>query len=446
MPISGTEQAYPAQGFVERGQFDFLEPELYDFGLVVVALVILIAALLPRLFSYRQSLTPLMYASLGGLVFLFPAAPELPDLVEQAWLPKRLTELGVIVSLTAVGLKLNAPLEWKSWRVSWRLLVLAMPLTVAASVWLGWWMAGLVPASALLLGAVTAPTDPVLAADVQTSAPGKPEPSDTHVALTTEAGLNDGLAFPFTHLAIAVALVGLSPSDWLAGWLTVDVFYRIVAGTLIGAVSGFALAQLIFRLPAIRRMARTMTGILALSLTLLPYGLAELAAGYGFIAVFVAACVFRRVERDNEYQLILHDFSEEIERVLVSVLMFLVGAYAVSGLFDALTLPMLITVVLILFAVRPAVGMLSLVGSHLSRRERWTVSFFGIRGIGSIYYLSFGVFHADFPEARALWAMVLAMVLLSVLVYGFSARPAMDALAGEQTSEKAARNGAQEDE
>lgn len=398
----------------------------YDVALLLLGLIVLAAAVLPRLVSQRKLLTaPLIYMLAGAFVFLLPWAPELPDLVEDAWWPKRLTELGVIIALTSAGLKLNRPFAWETWRISWRLLALTMPLTIAAAAWLGWWAAGLVPASAILLGAVIAPTDPVLASDVQTTPPGQPDDSKVRLALTTEAGLNDGLAFPFTNLAIAIAIAGLAPSGWLGDWLLIDVLYKIVAGTIIGVGAGYLLAKIIIGIPATEELARTLTGILALSLTLVPYGLAELASSYGFIAVFVAACVFRQYECSHDHQVTLHNFSEEAERVLVAVLMFLVGAYAVSGIFQHMTPTLWLVALAILFVVRPAAGLIGLAGTGLPRRKRWAIAFFGIRGIGSIYYLAYGVFHAEFPGAMTVWALVLAMVIISVVAHGLSARPVM---------------------
>ncbi len=423
---------YAAQRLIESADPAFFAVAGYDVGLLLVGLIVLVAVILPRLASDRGVVTaPLMYLALGAFVFVWSWAPPLPDLVADAWWPKRLTELGVIVALTSAGLKLNRPFAWTTWRTSWRLLAITMPVTIGAAAWLGWGVAGLVPATALLLGAVIAPTDPVLAADVQTGPPGEPDDSVTRLALTTEAGLNDGLAFPFTNLAIAVALVGLAPSGWLAGWLLVDVLYKITIGVLVGAVSGWLIARLLFGLPARRRLAKTMTGITVLSLTLVPYGFAELASSYGFVAVFVAACVFRQVECDHDHQITLHDFSEEVERVLVAVLMFLVGAYAVTGVFGLMS-PILWALALVLvFVVRPLAGLLGLVGTSLSGRERWAISFFGIRGIGSIYYLAYGLHHADFPDAMVVWALVLAVVVVSVVVHGLAARPVMAWVASE---------------
>ncbi|MFO7896927.1 MAG: cation:proton antiporter [Candidatus Cloacimonadales bacterium] len=420
------DSAYLAQRFIEKGETTFFAVDLYDLAIILVGLLITVAVILPRLISDRKILTaPLLYLLTGALVFLLPQAPALPDLVENPWWPKRITELGVIVALTSAGLKLNRPFARYSWRISWRLLAFTMPLTIIASAVLGWWALGFVPATALLLGAVIAPTDPVLAADVQTSRPGKPDTSQTKLALTTEAGLNDGLAFPFTNLAIAVMLVGTSPANWLSGWLAIDFFYKIIVGALVGFVSGWTLARLLFGFSATRRLAKTMTGITTLSLTLLPYGIAELCASYGFIAVFAAACTFRQFECDHEYQITLHDFSEEIERVMVAILMFFIGAYAVNVLSEYLTLNLFLVALAIIFLIRPLSGSLGLVGSQLSRKKRLAVSFLGIRGIGSIYYLAYAIYHVKFPDAMQLWTLIITTIIVSVFVHGILANPIM---------------------
>jgi NhaP-type Na+/H+ or K+/H+ antiporter len=141
--------------------------------------------------------------------------------------------------------------------------------------------------------------------------------------------------------------------------------------------------------------------------------------------VFVAACVFRQYECSHEDQVKMHNFSEEAERVLVAVLMFLIGAYAVTGIFQHMTPTLWLVALAIIFVVRPAAGLIGLVGTGLPRGKRWAISFFGIRGIGSIYYLAYAVFHAEFPGAMTVWALVLAMVIISVLIHGLSARMAM---------------------
>jgi sodium/hydrogen antiporter len=309
--------------------------------------------------------------------------------------------------------------------LSWRLLAFTMPLTIAATALLGWWALGLVPATAILFGAVIAPTDPVLASEVQTTDPSSPDYSRSRVALTTEAGLNDGLAFPFTNLAIAIAIVGFEPREWLTGWLVMDVFYRILAGAVVGVATGWCLAKLLFGIKALDFFT---TGSIALSLTLLPYALAELTAGYGFISVFVAACTFRQQESRHHYQQILHDFSEEMERILVAILMFLIGAYIASGALGPLTWQGVLVALAVIFLVRPLAGMLSFAGHPLPSWDKWVLSFYGIRGIGSLYYLGYALHRTDFEQAKELWAVVLLIIVISVVVHGLSAKPVMAAL------------------
>jgi sodium/hydrogen antiporter len=410
----------------EHTDLDLLSVDLYDIGLFLFGLIVLLAVLLPRFASRQMMITaPMLYLAFGALLFLLPWAPELPGLMDSVGWAKRLTELGVIIALTSAGLKLNRPYKRETWQISWRLLAITMPLTIAAAAFLGWWAAGFVPATALLLGAVIAPTDPVLASDVQTSEPDKPDDSKVRLALTTEAGLNDGLAFPFTNLAILVAVAGLTPSEWIVGWLVVDVFYKIVAGTLVGAVCGWILAKLIFQLPSETRLAKTMTGIAVISLTLLTYGLAEILSSYGFISVFVAACVFRQYECDNEYNSAMHDLAEEAERLLTVFLMILVGAYVSSGLMSYMTPTLWLLALGLVLIVRPIAGILGLIGTDLPNRKRWAISFLGIRGIGSIYYLAYALHHADFPDAMVIWALVVAIVIISVIVHGITAAPIM---------------------
>ena len=419
---------YKAQEFLFNAAPDFFKIDIYDVILLLTAFVILVAAILPRLLAKQHITAPLVFMIAGAGVYFLPIDWHLPDLVDDSWWPKRLTELGVIIALTSAGLKLNKPFSRETWRISWRLLAITMPLTIAASAFLGWWALGFAPAAALLLGAVIAPTDPVLASDVQTTAPNAEDYSPTRLALTTEAGLNDGLAFPFTNLAIAVALVGLDLSGWFVGWVVMDVFYKIIAGTLIGIASGWLLAVLFFKTPVKGHLSRTMTGVAALSLTLLPYASAELASSYGFIAVFVAACIFRQREEEHEYQTVLHDFSEEMERLLVAVLMFFVGIYVASGILASVSIPMVIVAVVIIFIVRPATGLIGLYKCALPRPKQWVVAFFGIRGIGSIYYLAYAVYHANFPQAQEIWSLVILIVVVSVAIHGLSVKPVMTML------------------
>ncbi len=191
----------------------------YDLLLAVVGAVTLAATALPLLLAGRPLSFPLAYVGLGLVLFSLPIDLPRADPIAQRAFLERISELAVIVALMGAGLKLDRPFGWSSWRPTWRLLGIALPVTIVATGLLGWWFLGLAPATAMLLGAAVSPTDPVLASDVQVGPPGESDEDDVRFTLTSEAGLNDGLAFPFTNAAIAAAGAG-GLGDWV-GWLDV---------------------------------------------------------------------------------------------------------------------------------------------------------------------------------------------------------------------------------
>jgi NhaP-type Na+/H+ or K+/H+ antiporter len=280
-------------------------------------------------------------------------------------------------------------------------------------------------ATALLLGAAIAPTDAVLASDVEVGPPGEGKEDVVRYSLTAEAGLNDGLAFPFVNLAIAVALAGTQPRAWLTGWLLIDVLYRLLAGVGIGWLFGRVLARFVFRIPMGNAVARAMEGSIALAATLIVYGLTELAQGYGFVAVFVAACTLRQSEREHEYHQALHDFAEDIGRLLTAALLLLLGGAIAGGLLANLTWRAAGVAALLVFAVRPITAAAGLFGCTATVGERAAIAFFGIRGIGSFYYLAYALNHAPFARAGELWSLVALTVVISIVVHGVATEPAM---------------------
>src|SRR4051794_30980518 len=192
---------------------------------------------------------PIAFLALGRPGFALPCGLPEPAPLAHPALTQHLTEVGVIVALMGAGLKIDRPLGGRRWASTWRLLVVAMPVTIAAMALLGWWWAGLVPATALLLGAALAPTDPVLAAEVQVGEPTGEEDSEDEVrfALTSEAGLNDGLAFPFVYAAIALATVAVTGGSWFGEWVLTDVLYKVAIGVAGGLFVGKLLGRLFFR-------------------------------------------------------------------------------------------------------------------------------------------------------------------------------------------------------
>jgi len=400
--------------------------QLSDLLFALIGVGALLAGILPRVLERRPLSMPIVFLLLGMAVFALPLGLPEPDPLARPKLAEHLTEIGVIVALMGAGLKIDRPLSRRGWKSTWRLLAIAMPLTIGAVAVLGWWWAGLVPAAALLLGAALAPTDPVLASDVQVGEPTDEEDSEDEVrfALTSEAGLNDGLAFPFVYAAITLA--GTAGLAWTGEWALKDVFVKILVGIVGGLVVGKLLGKLFFR--ATRdslRLAKHSEGFLALAATFLAYGLVEVAGGYGFLAVFVAARGIRSAERSHEYHQVLHDFAEQIERLLTVLLLLLFGGAVVTGLLAPLTWPAALVGLALVGVVRPLAGYLSLLGTPGRPAERGVIAVFGIRGIGSFYYLAYALTHAKFPQADLLWATVAFVVLVSVVLHGVAVTPVM---------------------
>jgi len=411
-----------------------LEP--YIAVLTGVGLLILLVAWLPMLLREMPLSLPIVCVGIGFLVFRFlaPAGGEPPHPLRFPELTERLTELVVIVSLMGCGLKLDRPIGWRAWRVTWRLLAVTMPLCIAALALMGWALAGLGVAAAVLLAASLAPTDPVLAADVQVGPPQSGEEDEVRFSLTSEAGLNDGLAFPFTNLAIAMALHGAAPGEWTWNWLAYDVAWKLGAGVVAGWVIGAVLGWLTFRLPNRARLSKTGDGFLALGMTFLAYGLTEMAHGYGFIAVFVAAVAFRRAERNHRFHERLHDFAEQTERLLMMVVLVLFGGALAHGLLAPLTWQAAVCGLLFLIAVRPLATWVGLLGTGRPREEMMALGFFGIRGVGTLYYLAYALGEAEWAQADLVWATAGFVVLVSVLVHGTTVTPALRRLDGRRNA------------
>jgi NhaP-type Na+/H+ or K+/H+ antiporter len=403
----------------------------YENVLLAAGAVALLAAWLPGRLRDRPMSMPIVLVAIGIVAFALPIGGELDHVRHGEWF-ERTTELGVLVSLFGAGLKLDRPFGLRRWASTWRLLSIGMPLTIAL-VTLAGLAIGLSLGAALLVGAALSPTDPVLASDVQVGEPTVDEDADPRTvedevrfALTSEAGLNDGLAFPFVYAAIAVAAAGNRPGfDDLWRWVAVDLVIRIAVGVAVGVVVGRLLSVVMFGRSRTDGLAATANGFVALAATLVAYGSAELLHGYGFLAVFVAAMTIRSVERTHEYVQVLHSFAEEFEQLLVVGLLVLLGGGVVTGLLDELDRGGVLLGFALVLVLRPLACRVALTGGRTEPLERRVISFFGIRGIGSIYYLAYATTAYDFPEADRMWAIVTFTVLLSVAVHGVIATPAM---------------------
>lgn len=435
----------------------------YAIWALVIGMLLITMALSGTSLKRLPMSTAMLYLAAG--YGLGPAGLALmsPDPLTWSVVLERVAEAAVLVSLFSVGLKLGLPLSDRAWRLPVRLAVVSMTITVALIAAIGVLGLGLSLGAAILLGAILAPTDPVLASDVQVL-----EASDRdrlRFSLTGEGGLNDGAAFPFVMLGLG--LLGLHDlGDWGWRWLAVDVVWAIAGGLAIGGGLGTLIGRLVVYLRSRHQESVGLDEFLALGLIALVYGLALLSHSYGFLAVFAAGLALQRVKerpgkvfnpvaqeaglqsrQANEalatdakfasaYMMQeVRGFNEQLERIAEVAVVLVVGAML------AYTYPHASSVwfvLLLLLVVRPVSVWLGLLGASVSRDQRLMISWFGIRGIGSIYYLMYAI-NQGLPRALAeeIIALTLTMVAISIVLHGISVTPLMN-LYGRRKARRAA--------
>lgn len=411
--------------------------DTYLFILMIIGIASLGMAWMPQITKKIKISYSILYVLLGVILYIFSDHLPLPDPIRKQQYTVHLTELVVIISLMGSGLKIDRPFSLNAWQLPLRLVSWTMLISIGLMAYLSWQFLNFDIPSALLLAAVLAPTDPVLAADVQVGPPHENKRDDVKFALTGEAGLNDGMAFPFTWLAITVAQITYKQEGSLIDWLLVDLLYKIVVGVIAGFVLGRLLAYALFKKPNKNNLLEQNNGFIALAATLLIYGFTELIHAYGFIAVFVGAVTLRNYEMRHEFHTQLHSFTDQIERILVAIVLMLFGGSLVSGILEDLSGQMVLIGIVFVLLVRPLAGYLALIGTGLHKIKRLSISFFGIKGIGSFFYLSFALVETDFAQAGEIWALAAFTVLVSLVVHGSTATHSMNQIEEKFSHEQA---------
>ncbi|MCK2182791.1 cation:proton antiporter [Halomonas getboli] len=363
--------------------------------------------------------------------------------LEESALLEFLTEIAVLISLYCAGVKMPAPVTMKRWRNPLQLAIVSMAITVGLVALFGYYWLALPLGAAVLLGAVVAPTDPVLATEVQVRYAG--DPDHLRFALTCEAGMNDGSAFPFVMLGLGLlGLHDLGDAGWR--WLVVDVFWASGAGIGIGILAGSGVGWLVSKIRTTFWDTAFLESFLGLGLIALAYGVSLLVDAWGFLAVFSAAVALRHTELKlaglkQEYskrietrpddepktRVYVHvsesslAFNEHLERLAEIVLVLLIGG---SLFWDSWSWRAVGFAAFLFFVARPVSVHLGLLGSRAPMRMRHLVGWFGVRGIGSLYYLMYAIQHG-LPEEIALELihLTLVVVALSIVVHGVSVKP-----------------------
>ena len=422
----------------------------FNTWFLVAGGLLLLMALAGTLLKRLPLSSALLYLGVGWAVGPAGLGLLTLDPVADAAVLEHLTEVVVSISLFGAGLKMRVPLRDRRWRVPLRLGFVVMTITVALVAAIGVWGLGLSLGAAILLGAILAPTDPVLASDVAVEAPS--DRDRLRFSLTGESALNDGTAFPFVMLGLGLlGLHDLGAGLWR--WLAVDVLWAVAGGLAIGGALGWAVGHLVLYLRRSRQEAVGTDDFLALGLLALAYGVAHAALAYAFLAAFAAGLALRVVERRGTAEgeapedvlaasarsdeiatdaeaapaymaSAVLGFTEQLERIGTVVVVVTVGALLPVA---ELAWPVIWFVPLMLLVVRPAAVWLGLVGAHLSPLQKGLVGWFGIRGIGSVYYLGYAITHGlDEATAWTLLALTLATVAASAAVHGTSVTPIMN--------------------
>lgn len=403
------------------------------------------------------------------------------DFIETATFVEHVTEVAVIVSLFTVGLNMRRSLTDRHWVLPVRLASVTMILTIVAVAFLGVYILQLPVGAAVLLGALIAPTDPVLASDVQMQ--DATDQDTLRYSISGEAGLNDGTAFPFVMLGLG--LLGLHPdaesgllglwgdvpfSIWM--WLGWDMVWAVCVGLLTGGAVGYIVGKAALWMQQHLSRDFGLHEFLVLGLIALAYGLAELAYGYGFLAVFAAGYALRYIElssADNAPEpaqlpavvigdkhanleevtsepkkaaqflaLSLLDFNDKLEHLLSAAIVILVGALLTA---EYWTWDVLWLAPVLFLVIRPLSVGLGLIGSEVNRVQAALIGWFGIRGIGSIYYLAYAISQGlDEGIAKQLTAIVFSLIVVSVVVHGISVTPLMSWYEGDARRRKPERS------
>jgi NhaP-type Na+/H+ or K+/H+ antiporter len=409
----------------------------YFSVLLIVGITTLLASFLPIVLKRFKISFTLPVLILGGLFYYINVPLPWPDPTWEIDLTLHFSEMVVIISLMVAGLKIGLNYSWREWLNPLRLLGITMPLFMAVVFIVSYYILGFKGELALLLAAVLAPTDPALASEIQLNK--KQSVSSKNLGaqynLTAEAGLNDGLAFPFVYLAIVWSKNdGLHTDVWLE-WLSFYVFFKTVVGILVGIAVGFLYSYFTTRLSE-GNTHKIHLAFVALSLTLISYGLAEVLNSYGFLSVFFAGLFAHYHQHKKDVEHPGHpslSFISNIEKFLIVFWMLFFGGSIMAGILNFISIEIIVFSVCLVLIVRPILGYISLYGSKLNNRHKMAISFFGIKGIGSVFYLTYAIKHGEFTHTDQLFSIVALVILVSILLHGLTAKRSMAAIEEDNT-------------
>ncbi|WP_026732559.1 cation:proton antiporter [Fischerella sp. PCC 9605] len=408
--------------------------DIYILDLFIIGLLLLLVTLGSGWISRLPLSFALIYLVVGVILgpYGFGLVQLRRDEIFNAEVLERLTEFVVIISVFSCGLKIVRPLGWRSWNITTRLIALLMPISIFGIAAVGKLFLNMNWGEAILLGAILAPTDPVLASEVQLT--DTEDQDELRFGLTSEGGLNDALAFPFVYFGL-YALKDNNWGNWFKSWVGVDLIWAIAAGIAMGFVVAKAIVWIDKKIQKRRPADELMEDFIAISTILLTYSLTEIVNGYGFLAVFVAGLVVQRSYKNQEKTLAQLEFIERVEKLLEIGTILLLGAILLWKPMLNYAVQSLLVIVFLFLIIRPLGTWLSTIGKRspsLRRRflhpgTRWLFGWFGIRGVGSLYYLGYALGKGlEGESAEQISWITYTTIVASVIVHGISATPLMN--------------------
>lgn len=397
--------------------------DVYLINVLVIGLLLLIVTLGSGLIERLPISFALIYLIVG--IFMGPYGFNLIQIRPDALFLQRLTEFVVLISLFSCGLKMNRQLRSGGWRSTVRLIGFLMPISIFAIAAIGHWFLEMEWGPAILLGGILAPTDPVLASEVQLA--HTEDQDELRFGLTSEGGLNDALAFPFVYFGIHWLEKGNNWDSWFQEWVAVDLIWAIAAGMVMGVVVAKVVVWVDVKIQNYSPVDEAMEDFVAIGIILLTYSLTEFVNGYGFLAVFVAGMVAQRSYDNPEKPHNQLEFTERIEKLLeVATILILGSLLRWERIWDYAEQALLVGGVL-LFVIRPLGAWISTIGGGYRPATRWLFGWFGVRGVGSIYYLCYAFGHGlkDTLGEQIAWITYITIVL-SVILHGTSTTPLMN--------------------
>ncbi len=389
---------------------------------LILGLLVLASAWLP-LFMRGLPVSLAVVAVAAGYVFFSVAGIHELSVEELNW-TEQLTRVALVLAIMAAGLSIDRPLSRHTWSSAAWLLAIGLPLTLVLTAALGVFVLQLPVGLAVLMAAVLTPTDPVLAGPVEVGPPGSGPEREVRFALTAEAGVNDGLAFPFVVLGLMLVSHGASAGA-LVHWFGIAFLGKTLGAAVIGGLVGWLIVLGNRYLPDRMRLQASGSGTVALGLTFFAFGVAEVISANGFVAVFATAVSIRRVARTTDYLRQLHGFAVDVEKVVTMLVLAIFGGLVAIGVIGSITWREVAFVAGTLLVARPIAVLIATPAAPFSRRERLATGYLGVRGLASLYYAVHAAGSLSGDDRAAVLSIVALVVLSSAVLYGVTADAVM---------------------